>query len=282
MAKITITGTPLHQPVLDTRVDAQLRRGPPHELTPVERAVHFLRGIRSRATLALASFHLYHGARLVGDSTCIVSGYPGVVLKHTIEFSSISTIALSCRKAFDHDPKQLTGKEFAKNSDVTIQAVADYWTKNSNRTYDEACSALVFLRSFFKECAQTDTKLLQGEITLGRRIGLLKQYANRSAAHLSMESYEFDIFDCAHVVCALVLIAEIVRSFDAIEDGAEYFDSIDAAALSAAEQIFPGMGDARLLKSFKIETQARVAWQWGHREGLTMLFERLPRVTGWY
>lgn len=282
MAKLVIVGTPLQQPALDSRVDARLRRGPPLTLTPVERAVHFLRGVRSRSTIALTSFHLYHGSRLAGESSCVVLGYPGRVLKHTLEFSSISAIALACRKAFDHDPKKVTGSQFAKSSDATIQSVAEYWANKSNRPVADACSALIFLRSVFAECSRSDNELLKEKSTLARRIGLLKQYANRSSAHLSMEGYEFDIFDCAHVVCALVLLSEITRSFDASEECADYFDNIEAAGLAAAQQIFPGMGDAKLLKSFKAEEQARVAWQWGHAEGRKMLFERLPRLTGWF
>ncbi|MBB1077781.1 hypothetical protein HUU62_25600 [Rhodoferax sp. 4810] len=285
MAKIIITATPLKQPVLDVldvRVARQLRTGPPLTLSPVERAVHFLRGVRSRATLALVSFHLYHGSRLDGDGSCIAVGYPGAVLKHTLEFSSISTITLACRKAFDHDPKKLSGGQFARLSDENITLVADYWSTKSKRPFDDACSALVFLRSIFKECAKTEHQLLQSNNTLARRIGLLKQYANTSAAHLSMEDYEFDIYDCAHMVSALVLIAEIIRGFDAPEESADYFDRIDEAGLRAATAIFPDLKEARLIARFKAETQARTAWQWGHDEGRKMIFERLPRVTGWF
>src|SRR5712692_10043211 len=96
-------------------------------LNPLERTVHFLRGVGSLATMVLPAFYLFHGANADGDQACAIEGYPGVVLKHAIKFSSVGTVSLSCRKAFDHGATGLTGANFAKNSDKTLEGVAEYW-----------------------------------------------------------------------------------------------------------------------------------------------------------
>jgi len=282
MAKIILTVDRSAEHVLAERAERLKPSGPPMQLNPLERAVHFLRGVNSRATMALPAFYLFHGAKASGEHTGMIQGYPGVVLKHVIEFSSISTISLSCRKAFDHGASGLTGANFAKNSDETLTAVAEYWASSSGRSVDEAFTALYLLRAIFKDCAKTDTALLNAAAPLGRRIALLKQHANRSAAHLSLESYEFSTLDCAHVVAALTMLGEVIRSFDNSHEQPTYFDTLDEASLSAARQLFPSMPDMRLFANIKIEMQARLCWQWGGERGRQMLLEQLPYAIGWF
>ena len=280
--KITLTIDQSAERELADRAERLQPLGPPAPLEPMERAVHFLRGVSSRATMALPAFYLFHGARTDADQACLIEGYPGVVLKHAIEFSSVSTVSLSCRKAFDHKGNGLTGRNFAKISDGTLERVAEYWSTNSNRPFQEALAALALLRSIFLVCAKTDKELFKAATPLGRRIGLLKQYANRSAAHFSLESYEFSTLDCAHVVAALTLIGEIIRSFDHPQAQPKYFDELDKASLSAARQLFPATPDIRLFADIKIEMQSRLCWQWGTERGRQMLLKQLPYAIGWY
>ena len=213
-AKITFTLDQSAERELADRAERLKPSGPPVHLNPVERAIHFLRGVSSRATVALPAFYLFLGARAGGDHSCTVDGYPGIVFKHAIEFSSVGTVSLCCRKAFGDRAKGLTGVNFAKSSDVILERVGEYWAANSNRPPEEALAALTLLRLVFADCSKANRDLLNAVAPLGRRVALLKQYADRSAAHLSLEDYEFSILDCAHVVAALTLIGEIVRSFD--------------------------------------------------------------------
>jgi len=282
MTKIIITVDRSAEHVLAERAERLKPSGPPIQLNPLERAVHFLRGVNARATMALPAFYLFHGAKANGDHAGMIEGYPGVVFKHVIEFSSIGTISLSCRKAFDHGASGLTGANFAKNSDKTLAGVAEYWSANSGRSVEEAFAALCLLRTIFRDCAKTDTALLNAAAPLCRRIALLKQYANRSAAHLSLESYEFSTLDCAHVVAALTVLGEIIRSFDNPQEQPTYFDTLDEASLSVARQLFPSTPDMRLFANIKIEKKARLCWQWGMERGRQMLLEQLPYAIGWF
>ena len=172
--------------------------------------------------------------------------------------------------------------DFLKHADETLERVAAYWSKKSNRSLREALTALALLWSIFRDCAKTDTDLFKAAAPLGRRIGLLKQHADRSAAHLSLEHYEFSILDCAHVVAALTVIGEIIRSFDSPHEQPTYFDTLDEASLIAARQLFPATPDIRLFQHIKIEMQSRLCWEWGIERGLRMLFEQLPYAISWF
>ncbi|MBI3915806.1 MAG: hypothetical protein HY322_02215 [Betaproteobacteria bacterium] len=282
MAKISFSVDKSAERALAERTERLKPRCAPMQLDPLGRAIHFLRGVKSRATLALPAFYLFHGANAHRDQACAVEGYPGVVLKHAIEFSASSTVALSCRKAFDHGANGLTGANFAKNSDEMLERVAEYWSTRSSRRCEEALAALHLLRSIFRDCAKTDKALLSAAAPLGRRIGLLKQYADRSAAHLSMESYEFSIMDCVHVVAALTVIGEVIRSFDDPREQPTYFDSLDEASFIAARHLFPAIPNHRLFEDMKIEMQSRLCWQWGTEPGRQMLLEQLPYAIGWF
>ena len=281
-SKIILTLDQSTERALSDRAERLKPRGQPVQLNALEQAVYFLRGVSSRAAMALPAFYLFHRAKADDDQACAIEGYPGVVFKHVIAFSSVSTVSLSCRKAFDHGARGLTGANFAKNSDEALKRVAEYWCTNSNRSFQDALAALNLLRSIFQDCAKTDTALLKAAAPLSRRIGLLKQHADRSAAHLSLESYEFSILDCAHVVAALTVIGEIISSFDDPQAQPTYFDTLDEASLSAARQLFPAIPDIRLFGHIKIEMQSRLCWQGGTDRGRQMLLEQLPYAIGWF
>jgi hypothetical protein len=270
---------------LADRVNRMQRKGPPIELPPVTRAVQFLRGVSSRATMTLPSFYLYLGSNISpagGDPAAAIKGYPGLVFQHATKFSAISMITLACRKTFDHDPKKMTGGFFAKISDQVLLGVAEYWANKSKRSLDDALAALGLLKAVFADCSKTDTSLFKASAVLGRRIGLLKQYADRSAAHLTLENYEFTPLDCSHVVAALTVIGEIIRSFDDHEHSTSYFDELDEASFSAAKQLFPALPDRRLFADMEIEQQSRLYWQFGIDNGRNMLLQQLPYATGWF
>lgn len=253
------------------------------KLDPVLKSVQFLRGVQSRAEMALPAFYLFCGASNIGgidkNST---SNYSDLILKEYLRFSSLNTITLACRKTFDHSTTGLTGKNFANWSASAMSGIAEYWSSSSKRSLQDAETALFLLHTIFRELSKSSSDLLKLDAMLGRRIGLLIQHANRSAAHLSLENYEFDILDCVHVVAALVLIAEIIRSFDASDEQPDYFDAIDKGSLDAARRLFPGMTIHRLFADINIETQSRLCWQWGVERGRKMLVEQLPEAIGWY
>ncbi len=267
---------------LTERAKRMTRPGPPFDVSPLERGVQFLRGVSSRATMALPAFYLFHAAVINTNGACTIEGYAGVVFERYVKFSSLATVALACRKAFDHDANRLTGARFAKTSDTTLEEHAEYWAKHSTRPRQDAYAALYLLRSIFRDCAKTDTALFKTATPLGQRIGLLKQYADRSAAHLSIEDYAVAVLDCAHVVAALTLIGEIIRSFDDSSSLPSYFDSLDEAAFGAAKQLFPATPDFRLFQHIKVEPQARLCWELGAMQGRRMLLEQLPYAIGWY
>jgi hypothetical protein len=256
----------------------------PPQLNEVERAIHFLRGVGSRASMALPAFYLFHGTNANAGQTGLITGYAGQVFRLGVQFSSLGTISLCCRKAFDHAANGLTGANFARTSDDALLTVAEHWSTWSSRPHEDAVSALRFLRLVFRTYAKTSTStglFHSGSTSLGRRIGLLKQYADRSAAHLSMQDYSISTLDCSHVVSVLAIIGEIIRSFDDPTSQSDYFDKLDEASLCAARQLFPATPEIRLFEGMEVEMQARLYWQWGAERGLQSL-ENVAYATGWY
>lgn len=246
--------------------------GPPLRMHAKTAIIQFLRGVNSRAQMSLPAFYLFIGSNIEGPDSCSVPEYPGTVLTHWMRFSAINTITLCCRMVFDNATGSMTGSVFAKSSDVILEGVAEYWAKRAARPQAEAMSAIALLRDVFRECAKSNGALLDGATTLGKRIGLLKQHADRSAAHISLENYEFSIIDCAHVVGALTIIGEIIRTFDDPEAGPNHFNEIDEAALAAAKAIFPKIPDLRLFSGINIAHHADGCWKRDPQIGRRMLF----------
>ena len=262
------------------RAERLMPKGAPAGLGDVGTSIQFLRGVGSRATFALSSFYLLLATNVQGSNQCTVPGYPGKVLQSQIHFASLSTIALACRKAFDHG-KGMTGATFGRLSDSTLQEHAEYWGKWPNRTAEDAYQALHFLRTFFAKCSKKPDALFKDGTTLGRRVGFIKQYADRSAAHLSLEHYEFDNLDLAHAVAALTLVGAIIHSFDN-GNPPEYFNQIDEAAHAAAAALFLDAPDIRLFDRINVDMQARLCWKWGEVQGMHMLTEQLPYAISWF
>ncbi len=262
------------------RAERQMPIGAPTGLGDVASSVQFLRGVGSRATFALSSFYFLLASDCNGNNQCTVPGYAGKVLQSQMHFSSLNTIALACRKAFDHG-KGLTGAAFGRASETTLVEHAEHWARYSGRSKEDAYQALHFLRTFFATCSKKPDTLFKDGTTLGRRIGLVKQYADRSAAHLSLDNYEFDNLDIAHLVAALALIGSIICSFDN-NCPPEYFNRIDEAAFDAAVALFPNAPRIRLFEHMKVDMQARLCWQWGEENGMRMLTGQLPYAISWF
>jgi hypothetical protein len=264
MAKLVLTVDSRSERELTERANRMRPRSRGPTLSSLERSILFLRGIKARTTMVLPAFYLFYASTPSSGRAASIGGYPGIVFQHSINFSSLGTIALTCRQAFDQTVKDstlLNGVKFAQTPDAILQKHAAYWADSSNRPLDDAYAALRLLQSIFHECSKTDTDLLKSTTPLGQRVGLLKQYAIRAGAHLSMQNYEVSLSECVHVVAALTLIAEIVRSFDDPASHETYFDELDQAAFTAAQTLFPTTPDLRLFQHMQVAMQARLCWQ---------------------
>lgn len=266
---------------LSTRAQRMTRKGRPIELRSLEKSVQFLRMVSWRGMMALPALYTFYAAT-IEDSRCHIDGFAGLVTRSFLKFTSLNTIALVCRTAFDHEAKgaSLTGKGFAKISDPILLEHADYWAKRSGLPVEDATRALRLLRRVFGDCSKTDTDLLAGASTLGKRIGLLKQYAHRHAAHSSQENFSVAIHDMGHVVAALTVISQIINTFDDSTLPKAYHDDLDEASATAAAALFPSVTVPRLFKHIKVET-AGACWRFEVDGGQQLLHERLPYLTGW-
>jgi len=245
------------------------------------RSIHFLRGIHSRAQYALVAFYMLLGSDTQATKRCSVPGHPGQVFQSYLHQSALATLSLACRKAFDQSRKGMTGANFGRATDTVLEQHAAYWVKNSGESAENCLLALKFLRRFFLACSKSSGDLFKENGALGRRIGLVKQYADRSAAHISLDDYRIDLLDFAHVVAALGLVGEIVRSFDSGGPASE-FNDIDESAWQAAKTLFPETPDIRLFGTMQVSQQAKCCWAWGEDEGMHMLTEQLPFAISWF
>jgi hypothetical protein len=280
-AKIIFTFKDDAKDELFERSKRMVRTGAPFKLAGTGRSVQFLRGVFSRASLCVPAFYYFLGSASSREEAKRSGDYAFKVAQTYSEFSDLNTLTLSCRKLFDNSSKQtLTGANFSKTSDATLAEHAEYWAKNSTHSAEESLTALKFLRRFFSECSKTDTELLQSDGQLQKRIGLLKQHANRTAAHLSLEDYALDIVDLAHFTAACTVVGEIVRSFDTPALGPNYFNGLDTASYQAAQRIFPQIAQFQIFTSWNIEQQARLYWQWGEDHGIHMLLNQIQHAIG--
>ena len=245
------------------------------------RSIHFLRGIHSRAQYALVAFYMLLASDSQATKQCSVPGHPGKVFQSYLHQSALATISLACRKAFDQARKGMTGANFGRATDSVLEQHAAYWAKNSGESPENCLRALLLLRRFFLACSKSSSELFREDGTLGRRIGLVKQYADRSAAHISLDNYVIDILDFAHVVAAIGLVGEIIRSFDGGGPASE-FNDVDESAWKAAKELFPDTPDIRIFGTMRVSQQARCCWAWGEEEGMHMLTEQLPFAISWF
>jgi hypothetical protein len=256
----------------------RLRR-PPIQLSPVERSVHFLRGVYSRASFLSAAFYSFVAAGADKNGSSAVQGYPGVVFQHYLLHTSFAALTLDCRKAFDHG-KGMTGATFGRASDDCLGKHADFWATRPSVARDDAWAALTFLRTLFRLISRPRQELLSGDSMLEKRVGLIKYHADRSAAHLSLEDYAVHTLDLAHMVAALVFIGEIIRPFDEPWTDKSRFNDLDTAAAQASLALFPRAFSPSMFEHMDISVHARHCWQrpeWG----LRYITHQLPFATGW-
>lgn len=266
---------------LAARAIGQVRNGRPPQLTGLERSVHFLRGVLSRASICLPAFYQFLGAVSSSEEANQSGDTPFKVSQSYGDFASLSVLTLSCRKIFDNSAKyELTGANFGKCSDATLSEHARYWAKHSKLPEEDAFAALCFLRRLFADCSKNDTQLLQAAGQFQRRIGLLKQHADRAAAHLSHQNYSIGIVDVVHFVAVCVVLGEIVRQFDAPYLGNNYFKSLDRASYQAAKRQFPSIREFQLFTSWNISNQAAFYWKYEHGQGLDILYNSVQHAVG--
>jgi hypothetical protein len=266
---------------LATRATKMLRTGEPFRPVGANRSIQFLRGVFSRASMCLPAFYYFLGSASAHESAKTTDDYPLKIAQTYSEFADLNTLTLACRKMFDHAAKpDLTGANFGKTSDQVLLEHAKHWAKYSNKSADDCLAALTFLRKFFAEYSKSDTMLLKKDGWLHKRIGLLKQHADRAAAHLSLEDYSLDILDIAHFTASVAIAGEIVRSFDNPWAGEKYFNVVDHGAHEAARRIFPQITEFRLFGTMQVHQQARFYWKHQEHESIQSYFDQLQWALG--
>lgn len=266
---------------LEERVERMQRRRGTLQLEAHVRSVQFLRGVGSRASLILPAFYFHRACQQDSQNGMLVEGYPGIVLHSYLGEANQILLGVVTRKIFDHG-KRWTGADFARHSKETIERHADYWATRSKRPIEECRNALVFLQTVFADCSRDPTRAMQIGSPLAKRVALLKLYGDRSAAHLSIDDYCFGFEDVVHVVAALVVIGEIVRSFDRPSDPENYFNDVDEAAFESCNRLFPSAMSHRLFEHASVPDLARSCVRVRTDRGFQWLTEQLPMALGWY
>lgn len=235
----------------------------------------------SRASMSLPALYYFLGTAYSSEEAKDSSDFSFRVSHSFLEFSSLNSLSLNCRKVFDYAAKpDLTGGNFGRLSDAVLEEHANYWSERGANSLDDSLRALIFLREFFREYARTDTELLKSPGRLHKRVGLLKQHADRAAAHLSLQDYELEVLDIIHVVAALVIIGEVIRSFDAPSMGGDYFNNIDIASHAAVLRTFPSVPEFRVFGHMEVEQQARAYWRMYQHESIPGFFDQLEFALG--
>jgi hypothetical protein len=250
------------------------------ELDVPTEAIQFLRGVASRASFVLPEFYEHVGSVAYRERKDIP--YWQKVRAASAANSSLQSISLACRSIFDDSRKGMTGKTFSLISDDDLLRVARYWSSKREGQVESAAQALVFLRCVFQACSKQRKVLLDESSLLARRIGLLKYYADRYAAHISLETYLFHLSDLIHVVAALIVLGAVIDDFDDPTKGDRYFDGIDEAAWHAGETTYPNLPIPRLFKRIMILQQGRLYCKLERANGLDMFLNQLPAVLGYW
>lgn len=243
-------------------------------------AIQSLRGTAARASFILPAF--YHVLGATSQRGTAHLEHWQVVQGVALEQAGLHTIALTCRAVFDERSKRLGGRTIASLHPRELQSVATYWAGRSGCSLEDARTALALLKGLFERCARPAKTLLDQPSLLEKRIGLIKHYANRDAAHLSLEEYLFDTLDLLHVVASIVLVGAIIAEFDDPERSQTYFDEVDEGAWQAAKAVFPSLAVERLFKRWDIREQGRLLWRAGRIDGVEYLLDQLPAALGYW
>lgn len=255
--------------------ESRLRGGVRLVEKPHVQAILFLRAMNARSWLTLTHLYLEIGAR---RERAAPSSFHKDILASALEFSASATTSLCCRKVFDHDPKRLTGAMFVKLSRPELELVAAYWAKNSSRPASTAQHTLDILKELFTFSCRSKSQLRGASSLLARRIGLLKRHADARVAHLSIDYYEFDEWDTAHVVAALAIMGAMVAEFDS---ATKDHDDFDCAAYEVAKELFPALACGRLFERESIAKLLNFYHGMSPREAADHISEHLPFSLGW-
>lgn len=215
----------------------------------VIQAVQYLRHASGRAAIALSAFYFYFGA-VVASERSPKASHIEIVKRQTINYASTWTIALCVRSIFDRHAKgELSSKVLLNLNRADYDEVVRYWSERNGANAGDAGLALAFITRMLTRCGVPIGKPETCDCILTRRVALLAAYADRVAAHISLEDYEFSVLDVAHVVAATAIWAAVIHGFDNPgSSGAEYLISIDRSAHAAAIEVFPDFaGTPRLL-----------------------------------
>lgn len=285
-ATLTIKWTDYASKNLNARIRELRRRDQWIPMDDRVSGIQFLRGVSSRASQILPAFYLFLGSSIKRDPG------PDTPPWKPMEDAVFNTLALqnitlTCRAIFDESTKrELSAKRFANLDDKTLSGIAVHCVEMSKHSSEEAMKALTLLRDLFRLCAKPKKLLLGGDTLLERRVGLLKYYADRVPAHITLEAYLVDTIDIAHVVAAIAVVGAIAYDFDPVRPdrvNPKYFDALDECGWAAARTIFPELTMERLFARATIAGQARRCW--AHPEvpeygGLTVLTTLLPDAIG--
>lgn len=207
---------------------------------PHVRAILYLRAASARADLCHANFYLYVGATISSEAE-IRSWIPSHrVRQYAIRYSAINTIALGIRSIYD-DAKNsdLNAKRVVSLSDFDLEKVVSYYGGKGDT---QPGLRLALIQRVLARGAVSINAAASSSCVLARRIALMKAYADRQAAHVSLDNYEYDVFDVAHVVAATAIVGAIIHELDdPSENGVEWLDAMDRAAYEAAAELFPAL-----------------------------------------
>jgi hypothetical protein len=215
----------------------------------VTQAIQYLRHASGRTTIALSAFYLYFATVVAATRSPEVS-HTEIVKRETIKWASTWAIALCIRSIFDRNAKgELTAKVLLGLNRGESDKVVRYWSEQNGAVAADARFALAFVARMLDRCSVPIRRGVFEECVLVRRVALLEAYANRAAAHISLEGYAFSVLDVAHVVAATAMWGAVIHGFDNPDSsGAEYLIGIDRSAHAAALEVFPDFaGSPRLL-----------------------------------
>lgn len=253
----------------------------PTPLDPHTRIILFLRAVSGRASIALANFYLILGAGTVDRRAEPRPEYDEIVKASSIGYAARTTLSMCCRQIFDHERGELSANLLANANPETIARCAAYWSERDN-TEGDAHGALVFLQALFEKCARHPNRLIGDSCSLlEHRIAVVVNHANSESAHITVDPFEVDIFDLAHVAAALGVIGAVIANFD---DGSAQtrFVNVDEAAYRVARTMFPLLNVPRLFERFELPMQLQPYWKFPIEIALDHVLNQLPRSIGWW
>jgi len=207
---------------------------------PVNRAVLYLRAASGRCSIALSAFYVFLAAEASTPDERKAWKYADQVKHYTLRFSTITTIALCVRAIYDASANDLCAKTVTGASSSTFSKLAQYWAKKTSRDFNEAELALCFVQDVLARCSIPISAAKKSDCILARRVALMKAYADRESAHISLHSYEYTLLDVAHVVAATALLGAVIHHFDvAGESGPKFLARLDEGAHASAVELFP-------------------------------------------